>query len=71
MSEAKRSQLIADGKLNADGSRKERCPTCGTGVGETLTKERYVERVAPGDSAVAPVQTFTAEGVSPVGSEEE
>jgi hypothetical protein len=30
MSQEKRDQLIAEGKLNKDGSRIERCPTCGT-----------------------------------------
>lgn len=34
MSEEKRAQLIASGQLREDGSRIERCPTCGTELSE-------------------------------------
>lgn len=37
MSDEKREQLIAEGRLNEDGSRKQRCPCCGT----ELTPEQY------------------------------
>jgi len=65
MSDEKRQQLIDSGALNPDGSRKERCPTCGTAVGETLTQEAYNERVAPPGSAEAAVETVVADGVTP------
>lgn len=74
MSEEKRQQLIESGALNPDGSRKERCPTCSTAVGETLTQEAYNERCAPGageGAAVGEVETVAAEGVSPGGAEQE
>lgn len=52
MSEAKRAELIADGKLNADGSRKRTCPTCG----HELTEEEYVAVLGsgPGDAVATP-----------------
>lgn len=60
MSDTKREQLIAEGKLNPDGSRKQACPTCGTAVGETLTQEAYdaargeVAEVVPNELAATP-----------------
>lgn len=47
MSEQKRAELIAAGRLHADGSRKERCPTCG----HELTAEEYAA-INPSGSAV-------------------
>jgi hypothetical protein len=59
MSDAKREQLIAEGKLRKDGTRIERCPVCtqelpegfviaGSGAGEGETVEASAEAPAAG-----------------------
>lgn len=42
MSQAKRDQLIAEGKLAEDGSRVPRCPTCGQELPEGVELEGAV-----------------------------
>jgi hypothetical protein len=58
MSDEKREQLIAEGRLRGDGSRIERCPTCGQELPEGLELGQFA--VAQPD-AVA--MTATAEEV--------
>lgn len=64
MSEQKRQELIEAGLLNPDGSRKARCPTCQTAVGESLTEEAYEKYCAPGH-AVAEINSHEVAVESP------
>lgn len=63
MSKEKVEQLVAEGKYNADGTRKSQCPTCKTVVGDVLTQEQFdTYAAAPEDgSAAATVETHVAE----------
>lgn len=51
MSQEKHDQLLAEGRLNPDGSRKKLCPTCGQQYpeGSALAQPEAVA-VATGDS---------------------
>lgn len=63
MSDAKRAQLIADGRLREDGSRIERCPTC-------LREFGPGEHMPDADgSAIAEAAEHVAAQVDPNGAE--
>lgn len=55
MSDEKRQQLIAEGKLNSDGTRKLLCPTCKTELSPEVYEE-YIVGAASEGSATAMVR---------------
>jgi len=65
MSAEKREQLIAEGKLNPDGSRKVVCPTCGHefAQGEEVPESLLAPPAGP-DDAVAEAEAIAADAAT-------
>lgn len=67
MSDEKREQLIAEGKLRPDGSRIEKCPVCAQELPEHLTAAALAEA----EHAVATPETVAMSTTALDASEEE